>query len=123
MRHIRIKRNANPLVVNYAGDYPTIDELLEETYEREDAKNNSNNSSDNSSGSGKNIDDYVKTADGITDVLVKLFDNIVSPIFNFGGKGTGQVNIVKEKDNTLTYLLIGVVIVVIIILLMRFAKK
>lgn len=121
MRHIRIKRNANPLVVNYAGDYPTIDELLEETYEREDAKNNSSNS--NSSGSGKNIDDYVKTADGITDVLVKLFDNIVSPIFNFGGKGTGQVNIVKEKDNTLTYMLIGVAIVVIIILLMRFAKK
>lgn len=120
MRHIRIKRNANPLVVNYAGDYPTIDELLEETYEREDAKNGS----DSSSSSGKkNIDDYVKTADGITDVLVKLFDNIVSPIFNFGGKGTGQVNIVKEKDNTLTYLLIGVAIVVIIILLMRFAKK
>lgn len=119
MRHIRIKRNANPLVVNYAGDYPTIDELLEETYEREDAKNGSSNSS----GSGKDIDDYVKTADGITDVLVKLFDNIVSPIFNFGGKGTGQVNIVKEKDNTLTYLLIGVVIVVVIILLMRFAKK
>ena len=119
MRHIRIKRNANPLVVNYAGDYPTIDELLEETYEREDAKNNSNNSSE----SGKDIDDYVKTADGITDVLVKLFDNIVSPIFNFGGKGREQVNIVKEKDNTLTYLLIGVVIVVVIILLMRFAKK
>lgn len=119
MRHIRIKRNANPLVVNYAGDYPTIDELLEETYEREDAKNGSSNSSE----SGKDIDDYVKTADGITDVLVKLFDNIVSPIFNFGGKGTGQVNIVKEKDNTLTYLLIGVVIVVVIILLMRFAKK
>lgn len=111
MRHIQVKRTANPLVVNATGK--TIQDLIDETIENEEMKKESE------SEEKSKVGEYVDAADGIADTIIKIFDKIVSPIFGWKNGGGGSYTIQSEKDNTLTYLLIGAVVVVLIVLLMR----
>lgn len=76
------------------------------------------------SGSGSSSGGGIGIANGVTDILIRIYDNIVSPIMNGGGKYSGQVSIEpQKKDNTVTYLIGGGVIVVALVLILRFVKK
>lgn len=80
--------------------------------------------SSSGSGSGSTTPRWLGITNGVVDTLTNIYDNIVSPIMNGGGKYSGQVSIESQKkDNTVTYLIVGGVIVVALVLILKFVKK
>lgn len=63
--------------------------------------------------------------DSLANTVTGLFDNIVKPIMGITDtKNSGQVGMeFEEKDNTLTYVIVGGIIIVAIVLIMKYAKK
>lgn len=93
----------------------TMDDVLNEVYAREDAKNNTTSSSSPV---------WVGITESIADTAINLFDGIVKPLLGIGSTGTGGVTIeTEQKDSTMKYLIIGAVIIVAIVLIMKYIKK
>lgn len=87
-----------------------------------DGESNSNDNSNSNSG-GDKWQKGLGIANGVTDILVRIYDGIVDPILFGGGKYNGQVTIQQQKDNTTKYLIVGGVIIVALVLIIQFAKK
>lgn len=84
----------------------------------------STSSGSTSSNSGTQPHQWVADVQGIGDVLVNLYENIVNPILYGGGKYSGSVNIqAKQESNTMQYLIVGGVIIVALVLLLKYTKK
>lgn len=116
-KNIKKIRQNNPLVARMDGG---ID--WDEFYAQEDAKNGS---SEDSGNSGTTALSWV---DGITDSVIRLWQNIGSPIFFGSGAGSsgdvapGQI-VTTETRSTVKYLIIGLILIVAIVLIMRYVKK
>lgn len=88
-----------------------------------DGENNNSNDNNNFNSGGDKWQKGLGIANGVTDILVRIYDGIVDPILFGGGKYNGQVTIQQQKDNTTKYLIVGGVIIVALVLIIQFAKK
>lgn len=93
-------------------DPPKMDDILAETYAREDAKAAANAPSK-----------WTQNVDSIVDSASKLFGNIIAPIFGWDGQPSNTYIVPNSKENITKYIIIGVVIIVALVLLLKFVKK
>lgn len=100
-------------------------ELREDVYvANADGGSSTSSGTNTSTGSGSTTPGWLGITNGVVDILTRIYDNIVSPIMNGGGKYSGQVSIeAQKKDNTVTYLVVGGVIIVALVLILKFVKK
>lgn len=93
-------------------DPPRMDDILAETYAREDAQAAANAPSK-----------WTQNVDSIVDSASKLFGNIIAPIFGWDGQPSNTYIVPNSKENITKYIIIGVVAIVALVVLIKFINK